>query len=227
MSCPGPCTCHVESTSCIEVLGNGRRNNPLRWAPILDPSGIAVCGAAGLYVPGGEVGQAFAISPVYSPGSPPPVGPADIATVAATVTNPTDVDLIGFFVFSLQANKNIHGSMSVDAIIYASFDAGPEVQVTQDLHALTGAIGSNPAVGGDGSVLVGGRNGIHNDHTSATTRISGGADGTIPATITPGAHTLNMRVEMISSGLWDDPANPGDSFAFWLAVVGWVLVPPG
>ena len=180
----------------------------------------------------GEIGQAFAISAVYQPGSPPPAGPANIATVNATVTNPFDVSAKGKFDFSLQASKNLHGSATPDVVVYAAFDAGAENQMVQDLHGLTGPIAETAAAGGDGSVIpnpTGGlpyRNGFHLNNTNMQSRISGGVDGTFPALITPGAHSLAVRVEMIFNGLWDDPANAGDCLAFWVAMLTWTLVIP-
>lgn len=194
--------------------------------PTLDPdaSNIASCGLEGLYVPGGAVGWTAAASVVYVPGSPPATG--QIASGTAVVTNPNTTDALLFATFTLQANTNVHGTAKTDVILSAQFDGGGYGNIVQDLHSLEGMISADPTIGGDGTLSPFGRNAFHKDVTSgAQTRISGGFDGMIPALVTPGAHSIDFSLDLIFGGLWDDPANPGDCFAFWIGFVSWVLVP--
>lgn len=198
-------------------------------SPTIDPAGVLVETADGLYAPGSLTFSDNTVPVLYSGPSAPPAGPdAVIGSGSLAIVNTLEVPALCILTVSLTANNQLHGSAQTDVKVYGTWDATPIVQpLVQVLHGLLGPIALDASLGGDGS-LSGGRNSTHHDVTATRIIYPGDGFGVQPATIAAGAsHTFDFDLTMTLTGLWADPLNPEDCIALFFATAGAILVPAG
>ena len=195
----------------------------------IDPAGVLLATADGLYGPGSLVFSDATTPVLYSGASAPPAGPdAVIGSGSLAIVNTLQVPALCLLTVALTANNLLKGSATTDVKVYGTWDGTPiALPLMQVLHGLGGPIALDASLGGDGS-LSGGRNSTHHDTTASRVIYPGDGYAVQPATIAAGAsHTFDFDLTMTLTGLWADPLNPEDCIALFFATAGALLVPAG